>query len=49
MITKVTPQGGLSVRYIWLHMATCIMGLKADDGILRGADDADFQQMDDNG
>ena len=37
------------VRYIWLHMATCIMGLKADVGILRGADDADFQQTDDNG
>ena len=49
MITKVRPQGGLSVRYIWLHMATCIMGLKADDGILRGADDADFQQRDDSG
>ena len=49
MITKVRPQGGLSVRYIWLHMATCIMGPKADDGTLRAADDAHFQQTDDNG
>ena len=37
------------VRYIWLHMPTCIMAPKADDGILRGADDADPQQGDDNG
>ena len=37
------------VLYIWLHMPTCIMAPKADDGILRGADDADPQQGDDNG
>ena len=35
------------VRYIWLHMPTCIVAPKADDGILRGADDAHFQQGDD--